>query len=194
MDNNNQGKNWIRGLSIFFFFVLGMIIWTVIASFITPVNKEHNFMEEYEYVDKNINQLLYNEQIFYSKYNIKLITPNSTINNGKNELIIEVLDKKNNPIKDANITVILSKRGTQKLDETFNNIEFQNNLYKLSYDINSAGRWVINYKISIDKLSVYNKFKTFTKDTPLERVLSLREFKVYKSDKIDVESLIRFLN
>ncbi|MDD2384475.1 MAG: FixH family protein [Sulfurospirillaceae bacterium] len=147
--------------------IIGMILSVVVAGGFTirlaiknPVEMDTYYMEKYQKVDQNINEILALQAKFDAKFDIKYSTENFVL--GKNSIVIKVLDKNGQAITDASVTLLLSRPETNQ-----NNLEMQpskaaNGNYTFDdITIEKPGRWQILTKIIVGEFQGYQKYEVY---------------------------------
>ena len=73
MANSNKEKTyWPHMIAGFFFIGISLGYWTIKSASSMPVQKSNDYMEQKDYVDSNINDMLHKKAAFDSKYTIIL--------------------------------------------------------------------------------------------------------------------------
>lgn len=145
--------------------VVLMIVGIIIASGFTikiavnnPVHEDDIFLDTYQNVDENINEILISQHQFMQKYDIKV---NDKLSYGENSLKIRVIDKSNgNLVGDANVTLLVTRPETTEFDQKFENLKYENGSYIAdSIQLQKQGRWFIMPKVTVDKLTGFAKLE-----------------------------------
>lgn len=153
-----MSKNyWPHGIAVML--ILGVIAcaWTIKIALDNPVEMSNMFMQKYQNVDDNINDILLSERKFDSIYQFKII--NNQLKVGNNNLSFE-LKKGSIFINNATIKALITRPETTKFDTHIDNIAIENSFYKLSdINISKEGRWIIRLQIDVDGLIVFKDFE-----------------------------------
>ena len=145
--------------------VILMIVGIIIASGFTikiavenPVHEDDIFLDTYQNVDENINEILISQHQFTQKYEIKV---NDKLNFGENSLKIKVIDKSNgNLVENAKVTLLVTRPETTEFDQKIENLKYENGSYIAnSIKIEKKGRWFVMPKVEINELTGFGKFE-----------------------------------
>jgi nitrogen fixation protein FixH len=151
-------KAWPIGITISIIAVAGLCVWTVKVAESVPVELDNTYFSSYRDLDMNANKIILEQQAFDKKYSVEL--PKKDFKIGQNEVEIKVTDKQNTPVKDAKIDVVITRPHTTATDQKLKLVEFKNGIFKFEpFEIKDLGRWQIQSKITIDKLTSYNKLE-----------------------------------
>lgn len=156
MINKNAGKKWPWIIGISTIMVIGFSIATIKVAINNPVEMSTYGMQSYHTYDNHANEIINAKIEFDKKYSIFFLTPQ--ISDKQSVIAYAVKDKSDNMIEDANISVVLTRPDTTKLDITLENPSIANGVYTFkAVDLPKAGRWDIMAKITIgDKQRYYN--------------------------------------
>ncbi len=192
MKNNTEKKPMPKWLiySLFllkFVLGLGLIYWTIYMTMQSDVGADDDnaFLSTYHNVDRDFNQIITNNNLFESKYNVKFEINNETIIGlsyndiylsqrviaerkirknilkvGDNIFTVKVQDKNGNEIKNKNINVLVTKT-TNHLEDV--KLEFSNDDIK-KFKIKSKGYWNITGTVEVDGIKGTFYIKTNAKN------------------------------
>ena len=192
MKNNTEKKPMPKWLiySLFllkFVLGLGLIYWTIYMTMQSDVGADDDnaFLSTYHNVDRDFNQIITNNNLFESKYNVKFEINNETIVGlsyndiylsqrviaerkirknilkvGDNIFTVKVQDKNGNEIKNKNINVLVTKT-TNHLEDV--KLEFSNDDIK-KFKIKSKGYWNITGTVEVDGIKGTFYIKTNAKN------------------------------
>lgn len=192
MKNNTEKKPMPKWLiySLFllkFVLGLGLIYWTIYMTMQSDVGADDDnaFLSTYHNVDRDFNQIITNNNLFESKYNLKFEINNETIVGlsyndiylsqrviaerkirknilkvGDNIFTVKVQDKNGNEIKNKNINVLVTKT-TNHLEDV--KLEFSNDDIK-KFKIKSKGYWNITGTVEVDGIKGTFYIKTNAKN------------------------------
>ena len=192
MKNNTEKKPMPKWLiySLFllkFVLGLGLIYWTIYMTMQSDVGADDDnaFLSTYHNVDRDFNQIITNNNLFESKYNLKFEINNETIIGlsyndiylsqrviaerkirknilkvGDNIFTVKVQDKNGNEIKNKNINVLVTKT-TNHLEDV--KLEFSNDDIK-KFKIKSKGYWNITGTVEVDGIKGTFYIKTNAKN------------------------------
>jgi hypothetical protein len=169
-----------------FTFTFYMIIWTVRSAIAEPVIEDHSFMQKYQDVEENYNNMMDSNVLFKSKYNFDLYINDKnfalttddiklsrraiekfSINKnllkvGKNSLKLVVTDKITNEKKDIKIDLAISKTISNDSDKVLTNNDFivNDKTYTSDFDIKVENNWIITGSFLVDGITGYIYIKT----------------------------------
>ena len=147
--------------------VIGMIIGCVIAcgytikiAFDNPVEMDTFYMERYQKVDENINQILELQEKFNAKFNLDYSSEKFTI--GQNTITLKLTSKDGEAISNADVTMMLSRPETNKDNKSLKPSKVENGEYTFGpFEINKVGRWQILSKIEQGEFKGYHKNEAY---------------------------------
>lgn len=161
----NSGKIWpyAIGLSIVAVFFLG--IWTIVIAAKLPVQESDIYMDNYQSVDANMNDIIKARIKFDKKYNIKYIS--NMLKTDGAVVSYSLSDKNSNKINNAKIDLIITRPNTHDNDMKLENPSVKDGIYTFkSTKLPKIGRWNLMAKVVIgDDYRYYNlKADTRAKD------------------------------
>ena len=156
---SNKANYWPHFIVASIFGVAGLCVWTVKIAVEHPVEMDSFYFDSYNNVDKDINNIILKQQAFDKKYMITLPSDNFTI--GQNSLVISINEiASDKAISDANITVVITRPDTQRLDKKPKLLSVENGVYTFdNFDIQKLGRWQIMSKVTIEDLTSFKKIE-----------------------------------
>ena len=169
-ENSMKKRNyWPLYFIAIFAFTVYMIIWTIYKAMQAPVVEDRSFMQKYQYVDENYNNIMTSNINFLEKYSLELelngkIFPLTTedirygqrviekysnhkdvLKVGENSLKILVLNKTTKEIVPINIDLLITK--TMSDDSNLNlkdeNFTKDKNIYTTNFSLNEETNWII---------------------------------------------------
>lgn len=168
-----------------FSFTLYMIIWTIYNSTQSPVYQDQSFLNSYQNVDGNFNEIAFSNQNFLEKYDFELKVNEQTfdlsyedifysqrvieaksehknaLKTQNNELVITIKDKLTKQVIDnAKISVRVMVPTNNYNDLDLENFEFLNNTYSTTFSLPNKGNFNITGVISINNDKGYIFLKT----------------------------------
>ena len=151
--------------------VLIFLSWGIYLSFWTisnvskhKISQDYTFMDTYQNVDKNFNNIMQDSVLFLSKYNI--ILDNKTLSLGKNQFKIIINNKDGTNNKSATIKTIISRYERSDADKTIEQFSVNDDCYiSKPFEINLKGRWIIDIKATIKNLSGYVRYYVYKDGT-----------------------------
>lgn len=168
-----------------FSFTLYMIIWTIYNSTQSPVYQDQSFLNSYQNVDGNFNEIAFSNQNFLEKYDFELKVNEQSfglsyedifysqrvieaksehknaLNVQNNQLSIIIKDKLTKQvINNAKISVRVMIPTNNDNDLDLENFIFSNDVYNTSFSLPNKGNYNITGVISIDNNKGYIFLKT----------------------------------
>ncbi len=115
------------------------------------------YLDTYQNVERNINDIIRKQQAFDKKYDVIIAADQFVV--GMNKLAITVKTKENQPVDDANITVKITRPDTDVYDQRPKVVSYENGRYQFEeFNIPKIGRWQIMTKIMTpDQLVSFSK-------------------------------------
>lgn len=176
-ENSMKKRNyWPLYFIAIFAFTVYMIIWTIYKATQVPVVEDRSFMQKYQYVDENYNNIMTSNINFLEKYSLELdlngkIFPLTTedikygqrviekYSNHKdvlkvreNNLKISVLNKITKEIVPINIDLLITK--TMSDDSNLNlkdeNFTKDKNIYTTNFSLNEETNWIITGSFKVE--------------------------------------------
>ncbi len=185
-ENSMKKRNyWPLYFIAIFAFTVYMIIWTIYKATQVPVVEDRSFMQKYQYVDENYNNIMTSNINFLEKYSLELdlngkIFPLTTedikygqrviekysnhkdvLKVGENSLKISVLNKITKEIVPINIDLLITK--TMSDDSNLNlkdeNFTKDKNIYTTNFSLNEETNWIItgSFKVEDDTGFIFIK-------------------------------------
>ncbi|HQS67239.1 MAG TPA: FixH family protein [Sulfuricurvum sp.] len=163
MINKNAGKKWPWIIGISTLIVIGFAVATIKVAVNNPVEMSEYGMQGYHEYDNNVNDIINAKIQFDKKYTIAFLTPQIT--DKASVLVYTIKDKSGNPIEDANVSVVLTRPDTCKLDIALNTPTVEKGIYTFkAIDLPKVGRWDIMAKITISENQRYYNLKADTRN------------------------------
>lgn len=189
-ENSMKKRNyWPLYFIAIFAFTLYMIIWTIYKAMQAPVVEDRSFMQKYQYVDENYNNIMTSNINFLEKYSLELelngnIFPLTTedirygqrviekysnhkdvLKVGENSLKILVLNKTTKEIVPINIDLLITK--TMSDDSNVNlkdeNFTKDKNIYTTNFSLNEETNWIITGSFKVEDETGFIFIKTNAK-------------------------------
>lgn len=163
MINKNAGKKWPWIIAISTIIVIGFAIATIKVAINNPVEMSEYGMQNYHEYDNNVNDIINAKIEFDKKYSITFLTPQ--ISDKQTVITYAIKDTSGKAIEDANISVVLTRPDTTKLDITLDRPVIENGVYTFeAIDLPKAGRWDIMAKIVLGENQRYYNLKADTRN------------------------------
>ena len=127
-----------------------------------PVQMDSFYLEKYQQVNENINDIREKQAIFEKNFTIIYKTQKFTMNED-NKFVMSIKDKHTDKlVKNAEIRLVISRPDTNEFNQEFllNNTQDGNYLFEGIQAI-KPGRWQILTKIKIDDKSSYNRYEVY---------------------------------
>jgi FixH len=160
MWRNNASLTFLIVVPILFAIGLGYVLK---VSFATPVEMANDYQMGYKQVDKNYDDIVKQSRLFDSKYDANITTPEKMIFQANKASLI-IVDKHGNSVKDANVTALVTRPDTSKLDKKLTIFAHQDGKYTSQpFDVEKEGRWKINFKIQIGDAVKFIDFEGFAR-------------------------------
>ena len=189
-ENSMKKRNyWPLYFIAIFAFTVYMIIWTIYKATQVPVVEDRSFMQKYQYVDENYNNIMTSNINFLEKYSLELdlngkIFPLTTedikygqrviekysnhkdvLKVGENSLKILVLNKTTKEIVPINIDLLITK--TMSDDSNLNlkdeNFTKDKNIYTTNFNLNEETNWIITGSFKVEDETGFIFIKTNAK-------------------------------
>ena len=189
-ENSMKKRNyWPLYFIAIFAFTVYMIIWTIYKAMQAPVVEDRSFMQKYQYVDENYNNIMTSNINFLEKYSLELdlngkIFPLTTedikygqrviekysnhkdvLKVGENNLKISVLNKITKEIVPINIDLLITK--TMSDDSNLNlkdeNFTKDKNIYTTNFSLNEETNWIITGSFKVEDETGFIFIKTNAK-------------------------------
>ena len=189
-ENSMKKRNyWPLYFIAIFAFTVYMIIWTIYKATQVPVVEDRSFMQKYQYVDENYNNIMTSNINFLEKYSLELdlngkIFPLTTedikfgqrviekysnhkdvLKVGENNLKISVLNKITKEIVPINIDLLITK--TMSDDSNLNlkdeNFTKDKNIYTTNFSLNEETNWIITGSFKVENETGFIFIKTNAK-------------------------------
>ena len=189
-ENSMKKRNyWPLYFIAIFAFTVYMIIWTIYKATQAPVVEDRSFMQKYQYVDENYNNIMTSNINFLEKYSLELdlngkIFPLTTedikygqrviekysnhkdvLKVGENSLKILVLNKITKEIVPINIDLLITK--TMSDDSNLNlkdeNFTKDKNIYITNFSLNEETNWIITGSFKVEDETGFIFIKTNAK-------------------------------
>ncbi|WP_419763818.1 MAG: hypothetical protein ACNI28_08430 [Arcobacter sp.] len=155
-----------------FSFTFAMIVWTIVSAVNTPVHEDKSFLSSYHNVDGDYNDIVFSNEKFSKKYNIKtkinekvfdgllisdvflsqrVIGDKSShkdiFKKGSNRITFEISDKNGLKIDNVDINFKVTRSTNSYSDIDISNVENKTNTFV--FDLEKEGNWNITGTIEI---------------------------------------------
>lgn len=162
MSKKSNGKIWPYAISISIFLVVIAGIITISVAIELPVQDSDRYMMGYHEADAKANELIEAKIAFDKKYTLSLIT--DTLHVESTQLQYKLIDKDNNAIDDAKISLMITRPNTHKYDFELTSPSVKDGIYTFSnVKLAVEGRWNIMAKINVDDNARFYNVKMDTR-------------------------------
>ena len=162
---SESGRFWPYMILGFLFIGITLGYWTIKNTISLPVHESNEFMQKYQDADKGANAIEEAQARFDSKYKVtfsgleksdfkpKHLKRKAHIHytlNESNSVAYAIATKDGTIVKDANLTLLLTRPQTEKDDRYIKDISFLDGKYVAKgIDIIKPGRYILRAKITI---------------------------------------------
>lgn len=159
---SKQKTFWPYGIALSILACVALCVGTIWVSLDYPVEMDHFYLERYQKVDGNINEIIAAQKAFDAKYDVVLENKNFSIKDDKN-LKILLISKQNSPLPELKTQLLLTRP-----DSNANNIELnasvsENALITSDFTLAKEGRWQLMLKIDDGSDVGFYKLEFFAK-------------------------------
>ncbi len=152
---NNKKSYWPHFIIASFIFIVVAGILTIKVALDNPVEMDNFYFEKYQIVDRDINDIILMQREFDKNYKFEIENRNLIV--GKNLLKFKITDLNNSDIKNALVKILVTRPDTSKFDKKFE-AKYRDGFYQIdNVEIPKIGRWLIQSKIEINKLTGFFK-------------------------------------
>ena len=135
--------------------------WTIKIALDNPVEMDTFYMEKYQKVDQNINEIIGLQTKFDAAFDLSYSTEQFVM--GQNTMTLKLTDKSGKVVNNATITMMLSRPETNKDNKQMKPSKVENGLYTFGpFDIHKPGRWQILSKIEIGEFKGYHTSEAYS--------------------------------
>lgn len=174
MEQTKKRNLWPLFFIGIFMFTFSMIIWTIMSSKKINIEEDESFMQKYQDIDANYNNIMISNMRFLSKYDFVLtlngkefplsiedikysqrVLKEKSLHKdilkiGENNLTINVIDKKTKEVQNLDFNIKITKSNTKADDIFLKTDSFNKNdeNYSSSFKIKDENNWNITGTIS----------------------------------------------
>ena len=161
MDNVKIERNyWPHAIVLMILGCIAACVWTVKIALNNPVEMDTFYMEKYQKVDENINQIMELQERFNAKFDLAYSTEKFQM--GQNSITLRLSDKEGKAINDATMFIMLSRPDSNKENQKLTPTHVENGNYTYGpFEITKPGRWQILSKIEVGEFKGYHKNEAY---------------------------------
>jgi hypothetical protein len=158
-----KSKNyWPHGILASLVIIAAMCVYTVIYSLDYPVEMDNYYFESYQQVDKDFDKIKFAKEAFDAAYNVEFVA-GELERGGANTLTMLIKDKSGNCDFTPQIKTLLTRPETNRYNQYLNATKEANCAWQLSnFEIERAGRWQFETKISIGNATRFFKYEALS--------------------------------
>lgn len=152
---------WPHSIIAGILFIIGACVATIVIAVKNPVEMDTFYMEKYQKVDENINEIMVLQEKFNAKFELKYSTESFVI--GQNSIAIKLIDKQTSQeVGDAKVVLLLSRPETNKDNKEMKPSKIENGTYTFdTIETLKPGRWQILTKIEVGEFKGYSKYEVY---------------------------------
>lgn len=167
MEEPNKKSYYPHAIIVGIILVIIACVATVIVALDNPVEMDDYYLEKYQKVDHDINEIEAMQKEFFKNYDVKFdlnevvlskttnrFTMRTPINIGLN-----IHDKKaDKDVQNAEVLLVITRPDTSKFNQDFNATTAKNGLFEFkNIKLDKPGRWQLKTKMKIGKLEGFYK-------------------------------------
>lgn len=157
---NPKKTFWPYGIVLSIIACIIACVATIIISLDYPVYMDDRYMQKYQSVDHNINQIKSSQREFERNFSVKLLQ--NEIKLDKPNSIEIAIKKLQNGLDDPKFTMFLTRPDSSKYDINLN-ASYENGILKTQNFIpNLVGRWQLVLKLQDQNSTGFYKFELFS--------------------------------
>jgi nitrogen fixation protein FixH len=150
---------WPLGILGLLMFGVALTLWTLDAASNNKVQMDNSYMANYHDVDENYNELVSKRDTFNKKFILDLEEINLKM--GENRVNVKLFSKDIEPIKDAQVTALITRPHTVEQDIKIDTFSYTEGGEYLSspFTLDKKGRWQIIVKVKVGDYETFEKLK-----------------------------------
>lgn len=158
----DSGRKWPIIIFVSTLFIIGFSIATIGVALKNPVELSDYGMQNYHTYDDNANDIINAKIAFDHYYTVAFLT--SALSEKETVISYAIKDKEGKAVNDANITVVLTRPDTSKLDIHLGHPVIADGIYTFTaVNLPKLGRWDILTKVTIGENQRYYSLKADTR-------------------------------
>jgi len=157
-----SGKQWPIFVATAIMGVVGLSYWTIKETMKTDLSQSNIYMEKYQSVDENINEIIEANIAFDKKYTLELTKHEL----GKKDAYIEYTlhTKDGKPVNDAKMKLVLTRPISDAKDIVLRPTQIKNGTYSFeNIHLPKRGRWNLLLRVNVGKNERYYNLKADTR-------------------------------
>lgn len=153
---------WPHGIVLVLIFMVCACAAVVMIAIKNPVQMDSFYLEKYQQVDENINNIMADQKIFDDNYAVEYKTKKFTIG-ASNSFEMSIKNKQDGTLLNkANIQLMVTRPETNEFNQEILAKEAKNGKFVFKgIKVTKPGRWQILTKIHIDGKSGFNKYEVY---------------------------------
>ena len=158
----NRGKIWAYSVGFSIILVFGFCVATVFVVESANVQESNEYMTNYQSAEINANDYINNKIAFDKKYQISYVPSDLT---KSASLLFKVKTLSGKLVKNAKLTILVSRPDTHVYDQKLQSSVFKNGNYIFNnVKFEKPGSWDIITKVEIGKYSRFYNIKVDTRN------------------------------
>ncbi|MEA2029429.1 MAG: hypothetical protein U9N49_10705 [Campylobacterota bacterium] len=163
--SNKEKTYWPHMIVGFIFMAITLGYWTIKSASSMPVQEVNMYMQKYQLVDININEMIEKKEAFDRDFSIELLDKKVIINEdnqhskrkkfeyialdkGKNSFVFSVNSQTNRSLSNPKVSFLLTRPHTRADDNYIENIKSIDGQYTIDgVEVTKKGRYVIQLRI-----------------------------------------------
>lgn len=161
-----EEKNWWpHGIVLVLCFMVFACAMVVKLAMNNPVQMDSFYLEEYQKVNENINEIRAKQKVFEENYALEYKTIKFTTGESNSfEMSIKNIKDQSN-VQNAEIKLVISRPDSNDYNQEFNLKSAKNGVYIFSgIQVELPGRWQVLTKIKIGDKSSFNKYEVYAEN------------------------------
>jgi len=153
---------WPHGIVLVLIFMVCACAAVVIIAIKNPVQMDSFYMEKYQQVDENINEIMAEQKVFDENYALEYKTKKFIIG-AQNSFELSIKNKKDGSLlKKAEIKLMVTRPETNEFNQVISAKQAINGMFIFNgIQVTKPGRWQILTKIHINGKSGFNKYEVY---------------------------------
>ncbi len=158
-----KGNSILIGLAVLSAILLAGLVYVLKTAISHPPEMANDYQMTYREVDKNYDKIVEGNKIFDSKYKAE-VTSSDKMKLKENSVTIKIATLDGKPTMDANITALITRPDTTKLDQKLSTFKLTNGAFSSpAFDLPKEGRWQISIRVQINDAVKFVDFEGFAK-------------------------------